>query len=120
MSDNKSKLEKLLEILRETFGDSDEVEVGTTTVLHGYTLVRTCFACPEQYDVYKKNEDGVEEQVAYLRLRHGRFRADCPDSNGTTVYTSSDMKGDGIFDDDEREYFLNAAIEKVKEFYDKK
>jgi plasmid stability protein len=29
-------------------------------------LVRTCFACPEQYDAFIG-----EEKVGYLRLRHG-------------------------------------------------
>lgn len=61
---------------------------------HGLRLVRTCTACPEQYDVFNGNT-----QVGYLRLRHGEFRASCPDYNGKTVYTCCTV-GDGMFDDD--------------------
>lgn len=69
------------------------------------TLVRTCFACPEQYDA---RLDG--EQVGYLRLRHGRFSVECPDVDGCLVYSAHPM-GDGIFDsDDERDYFLRHAV----------
>ena len=32
-------------------------------------LIQTCGACPEQYDAFIG-----EEQVGYLRLRHGYFR----------------------------------------------
>lgn len=66
------------------------------------TLVKTCGACPEQYDVFRG-----EELVGYLRLRHGHFRADCP--YGNTVYETSAMSGDGEFCDDEREFFLSEA-----------
>lgn len=67
------------------------------------TLVKTCFACPEQYDVF----DG-SKQVGYLRLRHGHFTADYPDSGGRLVY-EADTNGDGMFDFDERDYHLNRA-----------
>lgn len=73
--------------------------------INEYRLVCTCSICPEQYDVYVG-----EEQVGYLRLRHGHFRADYPDVGGTTVY-SADTVGDGCFDsDDERDTQLTAAI----------
>jgi hypothetical protein len=49
--------------------------------IDGYRLLLTCPACPEQYDVL----DGTE-QVGYLRLRHGYFRADAPMHGGETVY----------------------------------
>lgn len=67
-------------------------------------LSLTCGACPEQYDAFL---DG--KQVGYLRLRHGWFRVDFPDCGGETIYESGDMRGDGCFDEDEREYFLNEA-----------
>lgn len=70
-----------------------------------YTLHETCGACPEQYDVVR---DG--KQVGYLRLRHGFFRADCPDCGDTTVFSTTDVKGDGIFDCDERDKWLNVAV----------
>lgn len=59
-------------------------------------------ACPEQYDVYYN-----QEFIGYLRLRHGNFRADLP--NGKTVYRAQ-PKGDGIFDDDERQAYLYMAV----------
>lgn len=66
-------------------------------------LVQTCGACPEQYDVFL---DG--ETIGYLRLRHGYFRADYPCCGGETVYEAYPM-GDGIFEEDEREHYLNEA-----------
>ena len=63
-------------------------------------LVMTCGACPEQYDALYE-----DEEVGYLRLRHGRFSVEYKD---TVVYEAS-PKGDGIFDDDEREGFLTEA-----------
>jgi hypothetical protein len=79
-----------------------DIEIG------GYKLVMTCYACPEQYDVF----DSKGNQVAYLRLRHGVFRAECPDVFGEQVYRSNPV-GDGIFKDDERMSELTAAIQKV-------
>lgn len=73
--------------------------------INGYRLVCTCSVCPEQYDVYI----GME-QVGYLRLRHGHFRADYPDVGGHEVY-SADTVGDGCFDSaEERATHLTAAI----------
>jgi len=80
--------------------------------INGYELFQTCGACPEQYNVLK---DGV--QVAYLRLRHGEFRADVPDVYGETIYESSEMKGDGIFEYDERDRFLQEAINAIDNYY---
>ncbi|NBT75145.1 hypothetical protein EBZ80_18315 [bacterium] len=65
----------------------------------------TSRACPEQYDVF----DAHGEMAGYLRLRHGYFRADYPDCGGETVYTSN-TKGDGLFDDDERMPELTKAV----------
>lgn len=63
-------------------------------------LVLTCGACPEQYDVFFD-----EKEVGYLRLRHGLFRAEC---HGEVVYRA-ELKGDGCFQDDERDFYLNQA-----------
>lgn len=76
--------------------------------IHGYKLVLTCYACPEQYDVF----DPSGKQVGYLRLRHGYFRADCPDAGDATVY-SADCDGDGMFREDERLPHLKAAVEAI-------
>lgn len=80
-------------------------------ILHidGYELRLTCSAYPEQYDVYR---DGF--QVGYLRLRSGWFRADVPDCGGDTVYEAY-PGGDGRFNDDERQGFLEAAIKAIRE-----
>lgn len=79
-----------------------------TTNTYEYDLVRTCFACPEQYDVYDKRN----RKVGYLRLRHGEFRAEYPFCGGETVYESH-PDGDGIFEDYERIYELTKAIEAI-------
>lgn len=78
----------------------------------GFDLFMTCGACPEQYDV----EMGGKP-VGYLRLRHGHFTACYPDPSGSLVYEASPA-GDGIFDDDERDYYLTKAIIAIKEFID--
>ena len=70
----------------------------------GCFLIKTCSSCPEQYDVYKG-----KVQIGYLRLRHGAFRADYPDCGGETVYEAS-PKGDGEFEDDERDGYLATAV----------
>lgn len=79
-------------------------------------LLKTCFACPEQYDVY----DEKGQMVAYFRLRHGVFRADLASKGDDgehvfkeTVYESSPL-GDGIFKDKERVHHLNAACRAVE------
>lgn len=71
----------------------------------GVDLQKTCNACPEQYDAFIG-----DEQIGYFRLRHGQFRVDAGDCGGPTVYEAEPI-GDGIFDDDEREGFLNAGID---------
>jgi len=81
-------------------------------MIHGYRLRQTCQACPEQYDVF----DDLGQQVAYLRLRHGSFRANVPDVGGEEVY-SAYPKGDGIFLQEERVQFLKEAIAAVQEYY---
>jgi hypothetical protein len=66
-------------------------------------LEKTCSACPEQYDAFIG-----DKQVGYLRLRHGYFRVDYPDCGIETIY-EAEPKGDGLFMDDERDYYLNEA-----------
>lgn len=81
----------------------------------GYKLHRTSIACPEQYDILDQNDI----QTAYFRLRHGRFYASCPDIGGEIVYDVH-PKGDGIFDKDERDMHLGAAILAVDRWVNKK
>ena len=75
-------------------------------VISGYRLIRTCFACPEQYEVF---DDKTGERVGYLRLRYGHFRADYPDCGGDTVFTAEPF-GDGCFEENERMTYLTAAV----------
>lgn len=67
-------------------------------------LVQTCYAFPEQYDAF----DG-DKQVGYLRLRHGFFTVECPDTGGKLVYESQ-PDGDGMFEAEERSKHLDAAV----------
>ena len=77
-----------------------------------YRFERTCYACPEQYDVFNERD----EQVAYFRLRHGTFSVECPDVGGVTVYKAH-PEGDGIFLDEERTHYMNRAIMAVHKHY---
>lgn len=83
-----------------------------TILIHGYKLVMTCSACPEQYNVF----DNEGKQVAYLRLRHGWFRADVPTCGEKTIYESY-PKGDGAFEPEERQEQLTKAILAVQSYY---
>jgi hypothetical protein len=67
-------------------------------------LVKTCWACPEQYDAFLN-----EKRIGYLRLRHGHFTVECPDVGGTLVYNAS-PNGDGEFCEEERDYYLRFAV----------
>jgi hypothetical protein len=71
-------------------------------------LVMTCGACPEQYNAY----DG-DKQVGYLRLRHGGFTVEAPECGGELIYEAS-PRGDGIFEDDERDYYLRFAVDAIQ------
>lgn len=78
-------------------------------IIGNYTLKLTCGACPEQYDVFNKSD----KQVGYLRLRHGSFSASYPECGGKQVYHACPV-GDGIFEDDEREFYLTEAIKAIQ------
>ncbi len=66
-------------------------------------LVETCWACPEQYDAFLNGK-----QVGYLRLRHGQFTVECPDVEDELVYSAKPI-GDGRFETNERDLYLNKA-----------
>jgi len=66
-------------------------------------LVRTCVACPEQYDAFMNGQ-----QVGYLRLRHGYFRVEYPDCGGEMIY-EAEPYGDGIFEEYEKDFYLKEA-----------
>lgn len=67
-------------------------------------LVQTSSACPEQYEVYLG-----ENNIGYMRLRHGYFRAEYL---GKIVFEGS-PNGDGIFTEEERPHFLNKACREI-------
>jgi hypothetical protein len=98
-------LQKALDTLREAWKD---VKWPSSQTIDGLELRLTCPSHPEQYDVYKG-----EEQVAYFRLRHGWFRVDVPECGGETIY-EAEPNGDGLFDADERERYLAEAVTAVK------
>jgi len=104
--------EKRLKALEELSRLDEKLDLGwpESREIEGLKLVCTSPACPEQYDVF--DSQGV--QIGYLRLRHGRFRADYPDCGGDTVYVSN-TKGDGAFEESERLPELTNAVRKLKE-----
>lgn len=67
-------------------------------------LVQTCPECPEQYNAYIFRD----QQVGYLRMRHGRFTVQYPNALGRKIYTARPT-GDGCFTDAERQFYLAAA-----------
>ncbi len=93
------------ELLNLMTGISDELwpSLPDECNILGCKLILTCGACPEQYDMFFG-----EENIGYLRLRHGRFYAQYVPTQDV-VYVSY-PKGDGIFDDDEREEHLTNAV----------
>ena len=89
--------------------DDNEFELPDCSY-YGLILKNTCYACPEQYDVYY--EDTL---CGYMRLRHGYFRVEyykTPDDKGEIVYECS-PQGDGIFENDEREEHLKKGAEAI-------
>ena len=81
-------------------------------IIAGCRLVLTCPACPEQYEVF---DGSTREQIGYLRLRHGYFRADVPECGGETVYEAN-PRGDGAFDEDERLGYLTKAVKAIQDY----
>jgi len=112
MDDQTKRLEALdrLSELDQKLGFDRDCPWSGSREVDGFKLVCTSMACPEQYDVFHG-----ERKVGYLRLRHGRFRADCPDAHQETVY-SSNTKGDGGFADEERDEHIGKALEKIREW----
>lgn len=73
----------------------------------GLTFHITCRACPEQYDVYDKNN----QQVGYVRLRWGCVTCEVPDVFGEVIYSASVGNGwTGMFENDEQRNFHLRSI----------
>jgi len=71
-----------------------------------FEWIQTCYACPEQYEVFYNNR-----QVSYVRLRWGKLTASFPDFDGEPIYNYKFYGEDGLkghFDNDiEREFHKN-------------
>lgn len=81
--------------------------------INNLEFVKTCRACPEQYNVLR---DGV--QVGYVRLRDSELRVDVPDCMDTTLLNVDMQDGvnasGGCFDSEEsRIYWLRMAADAV-------
>ena len=73
----------------------------------GWSLVQTCSACPEQYDLV--TDDG--SSAGYIRFRWGRLTAHYPDAEGDMVYSSN--FGDamqGCLEDGQEHYLEHAVL----------
>lgn len=81
--------------------------------INGLDFECTCFACPEQYDVYDDN--GC--MVGYVRLRWGYLRCDYPDVGGERIYGACIGDGyTGCFENEEqRVYHLKNIADKILE-----
>lgn len=76
-------------------------------------LLRTCLACPEQYNVY--TEDG--SQAGYIRLRWGTLSLEYPDTGCDLAYCYNfpdNLKG-SFDNEEERETYINEIIDVIKE-----
>lgn len=71
-------------------------------------FIKTCGACPEQYDVFDENDN----QVAYIRLRWGYLSVEY---DGKEIYShtfSDDMKG-SFDNEEERQKYLSIIRKKI-------
>jgi hypothetical protein len=80
-------------------------------LVRGLKFVLTCRMCPEQYDVFDKNN----VKIGYVHLRHGHLRCDYPDVGEKTIY-SHDMGDDAVaFKDNNEQYlYLNKIAKRIK------
>lgn len=73
-------------------------------------VVKTCSACPEQYDVFFNGE-----QIAYIRLRWGVLTCDLGKTEIYRYTFEDDTKG--FFDSDyEREIFINDILKTILKY----
>lgn len=78
-------------------------------IIQGLKFVKTCDACPEQYDVFKG-----DKMVGYVRLRWGVLSCCYPDYEGEEIYSKSfDDAWQGEFEDDNErnKYLVTIATE---------
>ena len=73
----------------------------------GLTMVQTCSAAPEPYDVFK---DG--KPAGYLRVRWSGFTVDFPTASDECLYDDS-VDGFAAFSDAEREPKMLMAVDLI-------
>ena len=81
-----------------------------------YNWVKTCDACPEQYDILDENG----KTIAYVRARWGIIYCDCPDVMGDRVFSESFSVNDyaGCFEDDEhRSRYFHRIEDAIDAYY---
>lgn len=79
----------------------------------GFHFHRTCYACPEQYEVYEIGD--WDTQVAYVRVRWGVMKVQCPDCGDEEV-VRLDLGNDiqGILEHTERSGYLFLAARSIR------
>ena len=77
-----------------------------------FYFLNTCYASPEQYDVYRANG----ELCGYVRLRWGSLRADYLNIDGDTIYLHEfEDSYKGCFDsEEERNKYLTEICKSYK------
>jgi hypothetical protein len=103
--DDPDAREDLNRLVTECVWDVEKQRFVLPTGMTMFRLVKTCNACPEQYDVFWGTS---ERRIGYMRLRHGFFRTDYYhiDQQTETIYATNRCVGNGSFDPDERDEFL--------------
>lgn len=84
----------------------ERMEAGSLKV-NGLTFERTCFAHPEQYDVYDENG----QVIGYVRLRWGYLTCECPTVGGEVIYLAN--IGDGCTGAFQSEAQRSAYLESI-------
>lgn len=78
-----------------------------------YIFIKTCDACPEQYDVLREHAAGDQYEIAYARLRHGSFTVQ-NEPLGEMIYQHTFKEPLGQFPDEKvRMKYLRKAIKKI-------
>lgn len=82
-------------------------------IIKNLIFIKTCGACPEQYDVMTEDNN----IVGYVRLRFGALTCEYPDVGGEMIYSAFfDDDFMGSFDDaEQRNYYLNIVADKILE-----
>ena len=82
-------------------------------IIKGLNFIKTCSACPEQYDV--KDEQG--NIVGYVRLRYGELICKYPDVSGEVIYLKYfNYDWMGCFESDEQcKNYLSIIADKILE-----